>query len=95
MKTFEIFRNGTHHATIKAKSKREATNEYSAQVGNNNFTIYEVKHYKFIYLDKYNNELHSEVNTFEDIQEARSIAKDIHQNSMLNDLKIIKVIREY
>lgn len=51
--------------------------------------------YKFIYLDKYNNELHSEVNTFEDIQEARSIAKDIHQNSMLNNLKRIKVIREY
>ena len=95
MKTFEIYRNGTHHATIKTTCKREAQREYEAQIGNNNFNIYEVKYYKFLYLDKNNNELSNESIQFDNITEARQYAKDICFNSMLNDLKKVKVIRVY
>lgn len=93
MKTFEIYRNGTHHATIEAKNKREARQIYASRVGNYNFTLYEIKLYQFIYLDKNNNELLTEEIEFDNIKEARQIAKDIYFNSMLNDLHKIKVIK--
>jgi len=41
MKTFEIWKNGTYHATILAESIEEAENEYFSWVGNDNFSIYE------------------------------------------------------
>jgi len=51
------------------------------------------KKYMFIYYDKQKNELHKETYEFDNIKEARQIAKDIYFNSMLNDLHKIKVIK--
>lgn len=93
MKTFEIYRNGTHHATIQAKNKREAKLEYASQIGNCNFNIYEIITFKLIYLDKNNNELLNEYIEVDNLSEAKQYAKDILSNSMINDLYKIKVIK--
>lgn len=93
MRTFEIYRNGTHHATIKAKNKREAKQEYASQVGHYNFNLYEIKTFELIYLDKNNNELLTESIEADNLQEAKQYAKDILSNSMINDLHKIKVIK--
>ena len=41
MKTFEIYKNGTHHANIQAKNIKQATEMYAAAIGDYNFNIYE------------------------------------------------------
>jgi hypothetical protein len=95
IKTYQIFRNGTHHATITAINKTDAKQGYSAIIGNYNFELYEIKQYVFIYEDKQGNELTREVIEADNIQEARKYAKDICFNSMLNDLHKVRVKRIY
>jgi hypothetical protein len=94
-RTFEIYRNGTHHATITATNKIEAKHSYANVVGNYNFELYEIKQYKLVYLDKQNNVLHESIDKFDNIQEARSISYNLGANSMINDLHKIKIQRYY
>lgn len=93
MRTFEIYRNGTHHATIEAKNKREAKGIYSSQVGNYNFDLYEILTFELIYLDKNENELLREEIESDSFSDAKQYAKDILSNSNINDLYKIKVIK--
>ena len=41
MKTFEIYKNGTHHANVQAENIKQATEMYASSVGHYNFSIYE------------------------------------------------------
>jgi len=51
-----------------------------------------MKTYKFIYLDKNGNELQTETRTDTSIQSARKLANLLLANSMINDLRKIKVM---
>lgn len=52
-----------------------------------------MKSYTFIYLDKKGNELKSEQRECYSLGEARKLADNLEANSMLNDLKEIRVKR--